>query len=148
MRIRAGFEIAYECTNATPMLLVMSIHPTRFADLQTPHQLTFDRNLMHEDYVDGFGSICTRITVPQGTTTIRSDFVIADSGLPDVYVPDAPQLPVHELPPETLVYLLGSRYCETDRLSDTAWSLFAGTRPGWSRVQAICDYVHEWITFG
>ena len=148
MRIKAGFEIAYECPSPTPMLLVMSIHPTRFADLQTPHQLAFDRNVMHEDYVDGFGNICTRITAPPGTTTIRTDFIIADSGLPDVYVPDAPQHPIQELPPETLVYLLGSRYCETDRLSDTAWSLFAGTPPGWTRVQAICDYVHDWITFG
>ena len=59
----------------------------------------------------------------------------------------AGQAPVEELPEETLVYLLGSRYCETDLLSNTAWQLFGGTTPGYPRVQAICDYVHNHIAF-
>ena len=63
-------------------------------------------------------------------------------------MPDAEQHPVEDLPDDVLVFLLGSRYCETDRLSDTAWSLFGDTPPGWARVQAICDYVHDHITFG
>ncbi|HEV7394523.1 MAG TPA: transglutaminase family protein [Burkholderiales bacterium] len=148
MHIRAGFEIAYDCPKSTPMLLVLSIHPSRTKDLQTPHRISFDREVSPMDYVDGFGNVCTRITAPQGRTTIRTDFVIADSGLPDVIAPEARQHPIEELPQDTLVYLLGSRYCETDRLGDAAWALFANTEPGWSRVQAICDYVHNWITFG
>ena len=55
---------------------------------------------------------------------------------------------MEDLPEETLVFLLGSRYCETDRLSEIAWSLFGSTPPGWARVQAICDFVHDHIKFG
>jgi transglutaminase-like putative cysteine protease len=55
---------------------------------------------------------------------------------------------VPELPEEALLFLLGSRYCETDRLSETAWKLFGNAPTGWGRVQAICDYVHNHISFG
>jgi transglutaminase-like putative cysteine protease len=148
MLIKAGCEIAYDCPSPTPMLLVLSLHPTRVPDLKTPQQLSFDRDVTPYDYVDGFGNVCTRIIAGAGTTTIRTEFIIADSGLPDLFNPQARQHDIVELPNEALVFLLGSRYCETDRLSDTAWSLFAHTQPGWARVQAICDYVHERITFG
>ena len=148
MHIKAGYEIAYECAGPTPMLLVLSIHPSRVADLATPHRISFDREVVPYDYVDGFGNVCTRIIAPAGKTTIRTDFVISDSGLPDIVAPDAHQHEITELPNDALVFLLGSRYCETDRLSDIAWSLFANTPPGWARVQAICDYVHDWIGFG
>src|SRR4030095_2067395 len=70
------------------------------------------------------------------------------TGLVDAYVPDAPQTAVQNLPEETLLFLLGSRYCETDRLSETALNLFGTAPSGWGRVQAICDYVHQHITFG
>jgi transglutaminase-like putative cysteine protease len=148
MHIKAGYEITFDCEKPTPMLLVLSVHPSRLTDLRTPQDIAFDRDVAHEDYLDGFGNVCTRTTLPSGLTTIRNDFVIEDSGLPDVLTPGARQHPIEELPTETLVYLLGSRYCETDRLGDAAWALFAGTEPGWARVQAICDYVHERITFG
>jgi transglutaminase-like putative cysteine protease len=148
MHIKAGYEITFDCEKPTPMLLVLSVHPSRLTDLRTPQDIAFDRDVAHEDYLDGFGNVCTRTTLASGLTTIRNDFVIEDSGLPDVLTPGARQHPIEELPTETLVYLLGSRYCETDRLGDAAWALFAGTEPGWARVQAICDYVHERITFG
>jgi transglutaminase-like putative cysteine protease len=148
MHIKAGYEITFDCGKPTPMLLVLSVHPSRLPDLRTPQDIAFDRDVTHEDYLDGFGNVCTRTTLPSGLTTIRNEFVIEDSGLPDVLTPGARQHPIEELPTETLVYLLGSRYCETDRLGDVAWALFAGTEPGWARVQAICDYAHERITFG
>jgi transglutaminase-like putative cysteine protease len=148
MYIKSGYEITFDCTKPTPMLLVLSVHPSRLPDLRTPQDIAFDRDVTHEDYLDGFGNICTRTTLPSGLTTISNEFVIVDSGLPDVLTPGARQHPIEELPTETLVYLLGSRYCETDRLGDVAWALFAGTEPGWARVQAICDYAHERITFG
>ena len=148
MHIRAGYEIAYECQHPTPMLLQLSIHPSRIPDLVTPQDIVFDREVARRDYRDGFGNICTRIVAPPGITTISADFVVADPGEPDAVVPDAPQLAVEDLPEETLVFLLGSRYCETDRLMDTAWSLFGKTPPGWGRVQAICDHVHDLLSFG
>lgn len=148
MKIEAGFEITYECPLPTPLLLNLSIHPSRNADLLTPHQLRFDPPVEATEYVDGFGNLCTRVMASSGLFTIATDFTIKDSGDADPVVPDAEQIPVERLPNETLVYLLGSRYCETDLLSDTAWELFGDVRGGWSRVQAICDFVHDRITFG
>jgi len=73
---------------------------------------------------------------------------VEDSGQTDLIEPTAKQIPVMDLPHGTLVYLLGSRYCDTDFLHDTAWSLFGNTEPGWARVQAVCDFVNDRITFG
>jgi transglutaminase-like putative cysteine protease len=84
---------------------------------------------------------------PAGQVRLASRGQVYDSGAVDLVVPDAPQHAIQDLPEETLVFLLGSRYCETDRLSETAWALFANTPPGWARVQAICDYVHNRIRF-
>lgn len=148
MQIRAGYDILYECPQPTPKLLVLSIHPSRFPDLVSRHQLHFDPPIPARDYKDRFGNVCTRIVAPAGTLRIHTEFVINDSGVPDAIAPDAPQLPVEDLPDDVLVYLLGSRYCETDRLNDLAWSLFGRVAPGWARVQAICDYVHGRIAFG
>jgi transglutaminase-like putative cysteine protease len=148
MQIRAGYELVYDCPQPTPMLLLLSVHPSRSGDLQTPHEMSFDPPIDATHYRDGFNNVCTRIVAPSGRLTISSKFIVGDPGTPDVVVPEAEQHPVQELPDETLVYLLGSRYCETDRLSETAWSLFANAPRGWGRVQAICDYVHAHVTFG
>ncbi len=148
MQIRAGYDISYTCPQPTPMLLVLSVHPSRMRDLVGPHRITFDPPIGATEYRDGFGNLCHRIVAPAGRLTISKDIVVLDSGTPDAVVPEAVQIPVQELPDDALVYLLGSRYCDTDRLLDTAWSLFGGTKSGWARVQAICDYVHDRITFG
>jgi transglutaminase-like putative cysteine protease len=147
MKIHAGYQIAYECPQSTPMLLMLHVHPSRLPDLITPDQIRFDPPVEHRQYRDGFGNICTRILAPAGRLEICADFLIHDSGMPDLVVPDAAQNPVDQLPNEVLVYPLGSRYCETDQLSNTAWNLFGRIESGWARVQAICDYVHERIAF-
>ena len=148
MLIRAGFDIAFNAPVPTPLLLMLNLHPSRTPDLQTPHALMFDPPVPATDYTDGFGNVCTRVVAPPGLLRITNQFTIQDSGLPDPVAPDAQQVAVEDLPSDVLVYLLGSRYCETDRLSDTAWSLFGQTTPGWARVQAILDYTHDRITFG
>jgi transglutaminase-like putative cysteine protease len=99
-------------------------------------------------FVDGFGNRCSRIMAPAGRLRIWDDLVVADDGQPDVVAPDARQVPIDELPTEILVFLLGSRYCEVDRLSDIAWNLFGGVTGGWARVQAVCDWVHHNVSFG
>jgi transglutaminase-like putative cysteine protease len=99
-------------------------------------------------YRDSFGNWCTRIVAPEGRVRITSEAVLNDTGQPDIAVPAAMQVPVQALPQETLVFLLGSRYCETDRLTEIAWGLFGQAPTGWGRVQAICDFVHRHITFG
>jgi transglutaminase-like putative cysteine protease len=148
MQIRAGYEIVYECPQPTPMILMLTVHPSRQPDLTTPHRIMFDPPVTARDYLDSFGNACTRIVAPAGRIAISSDFIIQDSGAPDAVAPEAAQLPVEQLPDDVLIYLLGSRYCDTDHLTNTAWSLFGATPMGWARVQAICDYVHERLSFG
>ncbi|MDD2877711.1 MAG: transglutaminase family protein [Acidiphilium sp.] len=147
MIIRAGFEIVFECPNPTPMVLMLNIHPSREPDLLTEHRLMFNRPVPITIYDDSFGNRCSRIVAPTGQLSIMTDFQVRDFGEPDRTAPGAVQVPVEELPTDILIYLLGSRYCETDRLSDIALSLFGHVQGGWARVQAICDFVHQCITF-
>ena len=148
MRIHSGFEITYDCPDYVPMMLTLSVHASRRGDLETPEWLQTSPVVEVRQYIDGFGNICSRVLAPPGRFVLSSDFIIRDSGLVDDYAPGAIQIAAHNLPDEALIYLLGSRYCETDLLSEAAWSLFGGTPLGWARVQAIVDYVHNHITFG
>ena len=147
MQFRAGFEFAYNCPQATPMILLVNVHYSRASDLVVPDNLVTEPSIPVTAYRDSFGNWCNRIIAPAGSLLLRAECVIRDSGLPDVHVPAAAQHAVEDLPEETLVFLLGSRYCETDLLSQTAWQLFERTEPGYPRVQAICDYVHNHIAF-
>jgi transglutaminase-like putative cysteine protease len=147
MRITTGFKIVYDCPAPAPMLLMLSVHPSRRGDLETPDRLRTDPPVEVRQYLDGYGNLCDRLTAPAGVLTLSADFIVRDSGLIDTYAPEAVQHPISDLPDDALVYLLGSRYCETDRLSQIAWSLFENTPPGWARVQAITDYVHRHIVF-
>jgi transglutaminase-like putative cysteine protease len=148
MKIQAGYRIAFDCLQPTPMILTLSVHPSRRPDLITADQPTIQPFVPVTEYCDGFGNICHVIRAPQGRLTLSSDFLIADSGEPDEVAPLAQQLPLDTLPVDTLVYLLGSRYCETDRLSDIAWPKFGKMRKGWGLVQAICDFVQDHVRFG
>jgi transglutaminase-like putative cysteine protease len=148
MKIRAGYKISYDCAQLTPMITMLNVHPSRLQDLVTPDDLILDPAVPANSYRDGFGNICHVIHAPQGRLTISSDFVIRDSGKQDDAAPDAEQYALEKLPVETLVYLLGSRYCETDLFTELAWAKFGNVRKGWPLVQAICDYVHSHLTFG
>lgn len=148
MFIRAGYELGFMTNVATPMVAMLHIHPSRFPDLTTAHRIVADRPVDMEDYVDGFGNVCTRFTVPAGGLKLSCDFVVEDDCEPDPQRPDAAQHSPDMLPPEVMVYLLGSRYCDTDRLSNIAWNLFGHVPPGWQRVQAIIDYVHGHLRYG
>jgi transglutaminase-like putative cysteine protease len=147
MRIKLGYRIAYECTQPTPMLLMLRVHPSRENDLLNPDLVATDPVVPVQSYIDGFGNLCSRITAPAGLITLTTDALIESSPVQDLVMPDARQIEVGQLPSEHLVFLLGSRYCETDKLSDIAWSLFGNTPLGWARVQAICNFVHQHIRF-
>lgn len=148
MQIRIGYELEYSCSQPTPMLLSLNVHSSRVSDLVTPDHVTTSPTVPISGYRDVYGNWCSRLLAPPGDIVITADTLINDDGEPDRLVPFAHQQLVELLPQETLVFLLGSRYCETDRLSETAWQLFGNTPLGWPRVQAICDYVHEHIQFG
>jgi transglutaminase-like putative cysteine protease len=147
MQINVGFEMDFDCPKPTPMIFNLNVHFTRVSDLIGRDALVVEPRAPMTAYRDPFGNWCTRIVAPMGRTRISANVIVNDTGLPDALVPDAQQIPVEDLPEDTLVYLLGSRYCDTDRLSATAWDLFGQTPEGWDRVQAICDYVHRHITF-
>jgi transglutaminase-like putative cysteine protease len=148
MKISAGYEISYDCSQATPMIAMLSVHPSRIADLVTPDTIRIDPAIPANSYRDGFGNTCHVIHAPAGRITLLADFTIRDSGKPDVVDASAEQLSLENLPVDTLVYLLGSRYCETDRFTQIAWSTFGKIPKGWPLVQAICDYVNKHIKFG
>ena len=148
MQIRVGYELVYDCPQPTPMILTLNIHYTRASDLVVPDYLTTNPSVPIIAYRDGFGNWCSRIVAPAGRIRIASTAIVRDTGRPDEVAPYAEQHPVQNLPEETLVFLLGSRYCETDHLSQIAWDLFQNSPMGWGRVQAICDFVHRHITFG
>jgi len=124
------------------------VHPSRVGDLSEPDILRVEPEVQQEQYTDTFGNICTRFTAPAGCIRLWNSTLIEDSGEVDAQNPSAREIPVAELPPEALRFLLSSRYCEVDLMSNTAAQLFGGVPPGWQRVQAICDWVHANVTFG
>jgi transglutaminase-like putative cysteine protease len=130
------------------MILMLNVHPTRVADIVVPDVLTTTPFTPITVYYDAFGNRCNRIVAPTGEIRISADGIVRDTGIPDLVADWAQQRPVQDLPEEILVFLMGSRYCETDRLSQVAWNLFGQSPTGWGRVQAICDFVHRHVTFG
>jgi transglutaminase-like putative cysteine protease len=148
MLIRAGYEIRFETELPTPLLAMLSLHPSRHKDLKTPQRQETLPDVPIYNYEDIFGNICTRLTIPAGGVTLSADFVVEDSGLVDERAPDGPQMPVEALPDDILTFLLGSRYCETDRLMDVAWSQFGNLTSARDRVESIVKFVHNHIEFG
>src|SRR5579859_2742985 len=148
MRIEAGYDISFQCPQETAMVLMLSVHPDRQQDLLSPHAIHLSPAVPSRDYVDVFGNICTRLVAPAGLLEVRNRFVIYDDGLPDEVAFGAEQWPIERLPDDALVFLLGSRYCDTQKLGDIAWSTFGPSPGGWQKVQAICDYVHNRLQFG
>lgn len=153
MQIRFGYRIDLVCDQATPLIAMLDVHPERRPNLIVPDRLsvralaTGENVSTFSSYRDTFGNICRRTMVPAGGATFQASGTIHDSGRREAVPPDTPCAPPERLPPDTLVYLLGSRYCETDLLMQEAWSMFGPIRGGRSRVQAICDFVHGHIRF-
>ena len=147
MHIRVGYRMTYNCPQPTPMILMTSIHYSRVSDLVHPDHVTLTPPGQIVGYRDSFGNWCLRTIAPPGDITITASSVVNDAGRPDPMDTTAAQVPVPDLPEDTLLFLVGSRYCETDKLSETAWKLFQHAPQGWHRVQAICNFVHSHITF-
>ena len=147
MKIRIGYELIYDFPQPTPMILTLHVHFTRASDMVVPDHLITSPSIPVTAYRDSFGNWCSRIVAPKGEIRLSADAVVNDTGESDPVNVSARQQPIQDLPGETLVFLLGSRYCETDLLSEVAWQLFGDTPAGWERVQAICDFVHRRIAF-
>jgi len=147
MLIRVGYDIQFDVPSATPIVALLSVHPSRQGDLLEPDELQIEPAVGATSYLDSFGNRCTRFVAPAGRLRLTSSALVYDSGQPDAVNQSARECPVGDLPDDVLTYLLSSRYCEVDRFSGIAFELFGTTRPGWARVQAICEWVHEKVTF-
>jgi transglutaminase-like putative cysteine protease len=150
MLIKVGFDIELGVASPMALIYLLRIHPSRRDDLVTPEDFRIDNGLVADEYIDSFGNHCGRVNVPAGVNSVRftNTALVRDSGQPDAFDPDARQRDPTELPFSTLQYLLPSRYCEVDsELLSFAWNRFGHTPTGWQRVQAICDFVHDHITF-
>jgi transglutaminase-like putative cysteine protease len=146
--IEGGYDIEFRYKAPTPLLLQVHLRPELLGELKVPEKLQLDPPVPFRTYTDSFGNTCTRLVAPKGSLKLSNRFVIHDDGKPDVMPVKARQAEVDELPDEVLVYLLGSRYCDTDKLATLAWKKFGKTRPGYTRLRAIMDYAHERIHFG
>jgi len=148
MEIKVGFEITYAAAQPTPMVIMLNIHPSRQADIIGKETVVAEPDVSIRFYHDGFGNVCGRLVAPAGGVTLKGSALVRDTGLPDEVMPSAQQIPIEQLPNELMLYLMPSRYCETDKLTDIAWSLFGKTEAGWKRVAAITEFVHNHVTFG
>jgi transglutaminase-like putative cysteine protease len=148
MHLRVGYEFNYQFPQPTPCILTLNVHYSRAADLASPDNTIVTPSTPLVAYRDGFGNWCGRIVAPAGRVRISADTIIRDTGQLDRLVDNASQVPVEILPDDSLVFLLASRFCESDKLLDMSWELFGKAQPGWHRVQAICDFVHDHIKFG
>jgi transglutaminase-like putative cysteine protease len=147
MLIKVGYELIYDCPQPTPMLLMLNIHYSHAYEIVRPDHLVVSPSVIIQPYRDGFGNWCSRLEAAAGRTTISTTAIVRSNGMPDPVMPNARQHPIWELPEETLPFLLASRYCETDLLTEIAWKQFGNSPMGWGRVQAICDFVHNHIRF-
>jgi transglutaminase-like putative cysteine protease len=148
MELRVGYELVYDCPGPTPMILMLNTHFSHADAALTADLLITDPPVPITQYRDGFGNLCSRLVAPSGRFALSTTALFTVANLPEARSAEGRQHEIADLPDDCLVFLLGSRYCETDLLSNLAWSLFERSPMGAGRVQAICDYVHHHVTFG
>ncbi|MGP6088103.1 transglutaminase-like domain-containing protein [Antarctobacter jejuensis] len=148
LTLHLGCRLTFDVPARTPMIVMLNVHPSLADGFERPDSMTTDPAVPLHSYNDGFGNICTRLVAPAGRFTVSTDGLLRDAGLADPVDTSAIQHPVEELPDEAITYLLPSRYCESDVLSDEAWRRFHRVPLGWRRVQAVCDFVYTHIRFG
>jgi transglutaminase-like putative cysteine protease len=148
VKIRFGYELIYYSPQATPMVLMLNAAPNASQRLLVPDAMRTDPIVPLITYQDTFGNLCTRLEAPPGSIRISADGLLEEPGIPEPEVWNAGETQISRLPHDTLVYLLPSRYCESDLLAPDALRLFGHWQPGWSRVQAICDFVNQHVAFG
>jgi transglutaminase-like putative cysteine protease len=148
MLIRLGYDIQFETIGQVPIVTLLNVHPSRKKDLREPDELHTDPLVKVEEYEDTFGNHSCRLLAPNGKIRFQNSTLIEDSGELDPEGLDAPEVPIDQLPVNVLPFLMNSRYCEVDLLSNTAAELFWNAPRGWARVKAVCAWVHSKVTFG
>ena len=148
MILQLGYDIQFDLPGPVTIITLLNVHPSRVPDLLSPDELRVEPATRTDSFIDSFGNRCMRLVAQKGALRLSNSTQISDSGLPDAVSPNAREVPVQDLPHDVLRYLYNSRYCEVDRFSIIALELFGGLPPGWSRVQAICDWIHTRVVFG
>jgi transglutaminase-like putative cysteine protease len=147
MLIRLGYDLQFYLPADTAMVALLNVHPTRAGELVEPDEMRIEPRVAATSYLDDFGNRCVRFLAPAGPLRLTASTMICDSGRPDVVNQDAREMAVADLPNEMLRFLLNSRYCEVDSFAHIAAELFGNVAPGWNRVQAICNWVHNKVAF-
>jgi transglutaminase-like putative cysteine protease len=146
--IQVGYEIEFLFPQPTAMVLLLYLHPDHDPQIRVPENLIIEPAVPVSIYLDSYGNRCGRVFVPGGRVVFRNHAVVEDNGQVDVVGLAAWQHKTEELPNETLLFLLASRYCEVDsEMKEIAWSLFGHLPAGWPLVQGICDFVNQHICF-
>ncbi len=145
-QVRVGCEFRYTAEVETAAVFQVQPLTTGPATLLRQSWHT-QPTLSRRAYTDLYGNDCERLTLPVGDTVLRYDALALVSDAVDEVDFTAAQTPAALLPDDTLLYTLGSRYCLPDVLGDEAWRLFGNEKPGYGRVQAICDFVHAHLRF-
>ena len=144
--VEVGCEFRYRAEVPTPA--VFQVEPLREAPvvvLDTATSIEPDTPI--RGYVDLYGNPCQRLVIPAGISTFRFSALVEVPDATEDRDPGAPELAPDDLPDDVLIYTLPSRYCLPEMLGDEAWSRFGTLPRGYTRVQAICDHVHDHLTF-
>ena len=145
MQLRVGAEFIYSSTYPTPATVLVQPHPENIATIL---EASWDTNGSMHEFLDLYGNRTVRLVIPTDESRIRYDALIAVPDEPDATDENATQAPIDALPDEVLHFTLASRYALSDALMGTAWELFGRTEPGWARVQAVCDWIHDNVHYG
>jgi transglutaminase-like putative cysteine protease len=144
MLVRVGCQFEYEATEVTPSLWQVRPHPGDEHHLVTQK---WDPPAPSRTYLDAYGNVCDRLTLPLGPSVLRYDATVEVTSDFDDADKAASAVAIEDLPDEAFLYLLPSRFCWPDMLHDPAWELFASEEPGWARVQAVCDWIHHHVQY-
>jgi len=145
-RILVGCDFTYVAAVNTPV--IFQVQPAESAHISIENgQWASEPAVAIRGYTDLYRNPCLRAVLPAGRSSFRYQAAAVVPDLTEEVDEDAPECTPDALPDETLIYILPSRYCLPDVLGDEAWSRFGGLKPGYRRVQAICDHVHGHLTF-
>jgi len=147
LHIRVGFELSLVVHQPTLVMLLLNVHYSRVPDLVMPEYIDTFPYVELNQFPDENNNKMTSVILPPGQTTFKILSFVKDSGNLDVIDQNACHTPVQCLPHNVLKFLIGSRYCETDLMSEIAWELFGSFPNGWARVQAAADWIHNNVTF-
>ena len=146
MRLRVGCELNYEVPHEAPLIIKVKLRDSRY-HTTVKERVELEPHVDMHEFRDEFGNYTWRLMAPQGAFRLRYDALADVPDEPDPVLPSLQKQLVQELPDDLLRYTLPSRYCQSDLFNNDAWEMFGDVSPGWEQVQAVCDWLHENISY-